>query len=233
MGSALNLRNAKLVPVELLGRMTEFETEVYSSYNFFTWRRSKVKGKTLRGGIPTLDVLRKLSFISRLIQPHVNEYKPGQPSLIVPIKTETSDKDELERQNQELLKELEEKKKGGSRKGSKRKNTLNKEKRKKAANTRWENQRLAAIAKTQDSWSEVGSDTTRKENIPCDNLSEMMDSPFMEQISSPCTPATPASIVSMSTCASVESESTSVTGTSMMKNRMGVIDDHPYSKQIQ
>lgn len=213
--------------------MTEFETEVYSSYKFFTWR-AKGKGRTPRPGIPRLEVLRKLPSISRLIEQPVNEYKPGQPSFIVATKTDTPDADEVERRNQEILKELEDKKKGGRLKGSKRKTTLMKERKKRAAKLRWENQRLAAIAKAQDSCSDIGSYVTRKENIPCDSSSEIADSPFMDQISSPCTPATPASMMSVITSASMESECSSGIGPSMRKAIVGMRSDHGfYSKPVE
>lgn len=217
----MHLRGASLVPQDTIKDMTGFEREIYAAYKYFSLK-SAVKTCSRRTSIPSLENLRKFSTISRIIMPSQSMPKPGEPSVIMSIKSEVADEQEVQREEQALLKALEEKKKGGRLKGSKRKRTQTKESRKRAAMIRWQNKKLAA-GESDEEETEVNE---LKESIPSVGSA---GSPYWEVLS-PGTPGTPASVNSIS--ANVNSESVVGLGPSMRKTLIGTINDHAYCSHI-
>lgn len=189
------------MPPELLGTLTKFESDVYLCHKFFLERFQIPKKRTRRGGIPPLDTLRKISTISRIIEPPPQ--KPSQPSVIVKGKGEHCPEEEDSR----ILQELADQQKGGALKGMKRKSTMTREAKKRAARARWEKEKNASTTPSlKDSISEVNSPYSWD---------------VVDRVQ-PCTPMTP-------TCADSSAEDSTGGASFIMRNAaLGFISDHAY-----
>ncbi|ODN03483.1 snRNA-activating protein complex subunit 4 [Orchesella cincta] len=153
--SALHLSCAKLVPMEQLDiPISKFEEDIYTYYQFFSM--GSVKKKTKRN-LPSLDLLRKLPSIARLIQPA--DYRPGEPVFVITGQTPKPDIDAEERKEAEVLEEIQKQTKGGARKGAKKRATKIREDKVRAARMRWQKSKLG----------NVDEQVTMKENIPSDD----------------------------------------------------------------